>query len=99
MGVVRIEDAIEYVEKLQSKAKDLEEITTCMLILSVLECSKQPDMRFKAKEVIKELDEEMDRCETLLKNDDSEQDKILVTRIQTLNECKGTLQSRLEELV
>lgn len=72
-----------------------------------------PDMRKKVAEYIKELEMEIDRCEKFLverysepeketvegRQNDKIENKIIESRIQTLNQVKGDLQSRLEELI
>lgn len=62
----------------------------------------RPDMREKVKEYIAELDEEIIRCETWIeKNMNIEACAVatMESRLQTLNEVKYDLESRLEELV
>lgn len=72
-----------------------------------------PDMRKKVAEYIRELETEIDRCEKNLierysepeketveeRQNDKIENKIIESRIQTLNQVKGDLQSRLEELI
>ena len=62
----------------------------------------QPDMRDKVKEYITELNEEISRCEKWIEeNISAESCKVssMESRVQTLNEVRCDLESRLEELV
>ena len=62
----------------------------------------QPDMREKVKEYISELDVEYDRCMTWIEehmNGDACQVSAMEMRVQTLNEVRNDLQSRLEEWI
>lgn len=61
-----------------------------------------PNMRNKVKEYINELDEEINRCESWLEENISVEACAVTaveTRLQTLNEVKCDLESRLEELI
>lgn len=68
----------------------------------VIEAAKSVNMREKVREYITELDEEISRCEMWIEeNISAEAGKIdaMKSRVQTLNEVKCDLESRLEELV
>ena len=63
----------------------------------------QPDMREKIREYIDELDKEIERCHHLAEQNMNDEAttvaEMMVVRVQTLNEVKNDLQSRLEELI
>ena len=62
----------------------------------------QPDMREKVREYITELDEEINRCETWVEENMSIEAcavAAMESRLQTLNEIKCDLESRLEDLI
>ena len=63
----------------------------------------QPDMREKIKEYISELDVEINRCHHLAEQNMNDEvttvAEMMVVRVQTLNEVKNDLQSRLDELI
>lgn len=61
-----------------------------------------PNIRNKVKEYISELDEEISRCESWIEENISVESCAVTaveTRLQTLNEVKNDLKSRLEELI
>ena len=63
----------------------------------------QPDMREKVREYVSELDKEIERCHHLAEQNMNDEAttvaEMMVVRVQTLNEVKNDLESRLEELV
>ena len=63
----------------------------------------QPDMREKIREYIGELDNEIERCHHLAEQNMNDEVTtvagMMVVRVQTLNEVKNDLQSRLDELI
>lgn len=68
----------------------------------VIEAAKAVNMRDKVKEYITELNEEISRCEMWIEENISVEACAVTaveTRLQTLNEVKCDLESRLEELV
>ena len=68
----------------------------------VIEAAKAVNMRDKVKEYINELDEEISRCEMWIEENISVEACAVTaveTRLQTLNDVKNDLESRLEELV
>lgn len=62
----------------------------------VIEAAKTVNMRGKVREYIAELDEEIERCELILRNTS---DLIAESRLETLVEVKNDLKNRLEESV
>lgn len=100
MGIVRIEDAEKFVESFfVTSGKDM---AIKVLILSILDEAKKPNMRLKVKEYIAELEEENNRLENVigLSNGVSAIDKAAtLSRIQTIEEVKNDLKNRLEELI
>jgi hypothetical protein len=70
--------------------------------MSILDEAKKPNMRLKLIEYIKELDEEIDRLEDIIKpsNGISENDEAtFLSRIITLTEVKSDLNNRMEEII
>lgn len=59
----------------------------------------QPDMREKIREYIGELDTEIDRLDSLLKNTDSPYDLQIKGRLNAIIEVKNDLLGRLEEVI
>ena len=63
----------------------------------------QPDIREKVREYISELDKEIERCHHLAEQNMNDEAttvaEMMVVRVQTLNEVRKDLQSRLEELI
>lgn len=62
----------------------------------------RPDMREKIKEYIDEMDEEINRCDTWVKehiNNKSCDIAIMESRIETLTDVKNDLESRLDEVI
>lgn len=64
---------------------------------------KKPDMRIKTEEYVLELDTEINRCNSLAKQNmldgSNTLAEMMLVRVQTLTEVKNDLQSILDELI
>lgn len=90
MGVVKVEDAVIFVENLETKTG--EEMAIKCLILSILEQAKKPSIIPKIQTMLEDIDTEIEETEKIALEDETVG---AIVKLEVLSRCRVSIKDML----